>query len=36
MGQDPNGWDIYQSCKLAAEFKKLGVDIVDCSSGGKN
>ncbi|GAN08460.1 oxidoreductase [Mucor ambiguus] len=34
MGSDPDGWDIYQSCKLAAEFKKLGVDMVDCSSGG--
>ncbi|KAI8647663.1 hypothetical protein BD408DRAFT_408297 [Parasitella parasitica] len=34
MGEDPNGWDIYQSCRLAKEFKKLGVDLVDCSSGG--
>jgi 2,4-dienoyl-CoA reductase-like NADH-dependent reductase (Old Yellow Enzyme family) len=34
MGQDPNGWDIYQSIKLSKEFKKLGVDVVDCSSGG--
>ncbi|CAO3626198.1 unnamed protein product [Mucor fragilis] len=34
MGEDPTGWDIFQAIKLAKEFKKLGVDIVDCSSGG--
>ncbi|KAI7890630.1 uncharacterized protein EV154DRAFT_544033 [Mucor mucedo] len=34
MGLDPNGWDIQQSIQLAKEFKKLGVDTVDCSSGG--
>lgn len=34
MGLDPNGWDIQQSIALAKEFKKLGVDVVDCSSGG--
>lgn len=34
MGSDPNGWDIHQSIRLAAEFKRLGVDTVDCSSGG--
>lgn len=34
MGLDPNGWDIQQAIQLAKEFKKLGVDLVDCSSGG--
>ena len=34
MGENANGWDIFQSIRLAKEFKKLGVDIVDCSSGG--
>ncbi|KAG2200082.1 hypothetical protein INT47_007727 [Mucor saturninus] len=34
MGSDPDGWCIYQSIKLAAEFKRLGVDMVDSSSGG--
>jgi 2,4-dienoyl-CoA reductase-like NADH-dependent reductase (Old Yellow Enzyme family) len=29
-----NGWDLKQSIELAKEFKKLGVDFVDCSSGG--
>ncbi len=27
------GWDIDQSVRLAAELKKTGVDLVDCSSG---
>lgn len=34
MGLDPNGWDIQQSIQLAKEFKKIGVDLIDCSSGG--
>ncbi|GAA5804951.1 hypothetical protein EDC94DRAFT_349231 [Helicostylum pulchrum] len=34
MGLDPKGWDIQQSIQLAKEFKKLGVDLIDCSSGG--
>lgn len=34
MGEDPNGWDIYQTIRLAKELKKLGVDAIDCSSGG--
>lgn len=34
LGEDPNGWDIYQSVALAKEVKKLGIDLVDCSSGG--
>lgn len=29
-----NGWDIASSVLLAGELKKLGVDLIDCSSGG--
>jgi 2,4-dienoyl-CoA reductase-like NADH-dependent reductase (Old Yellow Enzyme family) len=28
------GWDIHDSVKLASELKQLGVDLIDCSSGG--
>ncbi|HKJ45447.1 MAG TPA: NADH:flavin oxidoreductase/NADH oxidase [Balneolales bacterium] len=28
------GWDLEQSIELAKEFKKIGIDFVDCSSGG--
>ncbi len=28
------GWDIEQSVQLAKEIKPLGVDLIDCSSGG--
>jgi len=28
------GWDIKQSIELSRELKKLGVDLIDCSSGG--
>jgi len=28
------GWDIEQSVALAKELKTLGVDLIDCSSGG--
>jgi 2,4-dienoyl-CoA reductase-like NADH-dependent reductase (Old Yellow Enzyme family) len=28
------GWDLPQSITLAGELKKLGVDLIDCSSGG--
>jgi 2,4-dienoyl-CoA reductase-like NADH-dependent reductase (Old Yellow Enzyme family) len=28
------GWDVEQSVALAVELKKLGVDLIDCSSGG--
>jgi 2,4-dienoyl-CoA reductase-like NADH-dependent reductase (Old Yellow Enzyme family) len=28
------GWDIQQSVQLARKFKDLGVDLIDCSSGG--
>src|SRR4030095_2274290 len=28
------GWDLEQSVALAQELKQLGVDLIDCSSGG--
>src|SRR5207244_11624905 len=28
------GWDIEQSIKLAGQLKEMGVDLIDCSSGG--
>jgi 2,4-dienoyl-CoA reductase-like NADH-dependent reductase (Old Yellow Enzyme family) len=28
------GWDIQQSIQLAGQLKALGVDLIDCSSGG--
>jgi 2,4-dienoyl-CoA reductase-like NADH-dependent reductase (Old Yellow Enzyme family) len=28
------GWDIQQSVELARQVKQLGVDLIDCSSGG--
>lgn len=28
------GWDIEESVKLAAVLKEMGVDLIDCSSGG--
>jgi 2,4-dienoyl-CoA reductase-like NADH-dependent reductase (Old Yellow Enzyme family) len=28
------GWDLAQSIELARELKKIGVDLIDCSSGG--
>ena len=28
------GWDIDQSVELARKLKTLGVDVIDCSSGG--
>ncbi|CAO3601126.1 unnamed protein product [Absidia cylindrospora] len=32
--KDDDGWDIYQSIEYAKELKKIGVDVIDCSSGG--
>jgi len=29
-----NGWDLDQSIELCKNFKNLGVDLIDCSSGG--
>jgi 2,4-dienoyl-CoA reductase-like NADH-dependent reductase (Old Yellow Enzyme family) len=34
--EDDAGWDLDQSVRLSAELKKLGVDVIDCSSGGMN
>ena len=28
------GWDIQQSVELTSQLKELGVDLIDCSSGG--
>jgi 2,4-dienoyl-CoA reductase-like NADH-dependent reductase (Old Yellow Enzyme family) len=28
------GWDVEQSVRLAGELKQMGVDLIDCSSGG--
>jgi 2,4-dienoyl-CoA reductase-like NADH-dependent reductase (Old Yellow Enzyme family) len=30
----PGGWDLPQSIELCRGFKKMGVDLIDCSSGG--
>ncbi len=29
-----NGWDLEQSIELSRQLKPLGVDLIDCSSGG--
>jgi 2,4-dienoyl-CoA reductase-like NADH-dependent reductase (Old Yellow Enzyme family) len=29
----PGGWDLEQSVRLSVEFKKIGIDLVDVSSG---
>ncbi len=29
-----NGWDVEQSVELAQRLKHMGVDLIDCSSGG--
>ncbi len=34
VDDQPGGWTIEDSVALARELKKLGVDFVDCSSGG--
>ncbi len=31
-----DGWDLSQSIVLCKEMKKLGVDLIDCSSGGSS
>lgn len=33
FAEDPEGWDIYQAIEYAKELKKIGVDVIDCSSG---
>jgi 2,4-dienoyl-CoA reductase-like NADH-dependent reductase (Old Yellow Enzyme family) len=32
--KEPDGWTIEQSVELARTLKSLGVDLIDCSSGG--
>jgi 2,4-dienoyl-CoA reductase-like NADH-dependent reductase (Old Yellow Enzyme family) len=32
--EDDAGWDLDHSVKLSAELKRVGVDVIDCSSGG--
>jgi 2,4-dienoyl-CoA reductase-like NADH-dependent reductase (Old Yellow Enzyme family) len=32
--KEPNGWTVEQSVELAKVVKGLGVDLIDCSSGG--
>jgi len=32
--KEPDGWTIEQSVELAKTVKDLGVDLIDCSSGG--
>ncbi len=29
-----NGWDLEQSIQFAKELKKIGLDLIDCSTGG--
>ena len=29
-----DGWNVDETIKLAAQIKKMGVDLIDCSSGG--
>lgn len=30
----PDAWDIEQSIELSLQLKAIGVDMIDCSSGG--
>src|SRR6202163_1686206 len=30
------GWDLAQSIQLCKELKKIGIDLIDCSSGGSS
>ncbi|KAI9014583.1 hypothetical protein CLU79DRAFT_707756 [Phycomyces nitens] len=34
LGHDENGWDIHQAIEYSKELKKIGVDVLDVSSGG--
>ncbi|KAG2226194.1 hypothetical protein INT45_003339 [Circinella minor] len=34
MGHDENGWDIWQAVEYSKKLKEIGVDLIDCSSGG--
>ena len=31
-----NGWDLQQSIEFCQELKEIGVDLIDCSSGGSS
>jgi 2,4-dienoyl-CoA reductase-like NADH-dependent reductase (Old Yellow Enzyme family) len=31
---EPDGWDLAQSIELARRLRAIGVDLIDCSSGG--
>ena len=31
-----NGWDLQQSIEFCEELKEIGVDLIDCSSGGSS
>mgnify|MGYP001947662866 FL=1 len=28
------GWDVVQSCEFCSRLKEIGIDLIDCSSGG--
>jgi 2,4-dienoyl-CoA reductase (NADPH2) len=32
--EDGNGWDVDQSVEFSKQLKEIGVDLIDCSSGG--
>ncbi|KAI7859813.1 hypothetical protein BDC45DRAFT_495053 [Circinella umbellata] len=34
FAHDAEGWDIYQATEYAKKLKEIGVDVIDCSSGG--
>lgn len=34
LGQDENGWDVYQAIEYTKALKEIGVDVIDVSSGG--
>ncbi|KAI7876464.1 FMN-linked oxidoreductase [Lichtheimia hyalospora FSU 10163] len=34
VGHDPDGWDVWQTIEFAKGLQAIGVDLVDCSSGG--
>ncbi|KAI8393279.1 uncharacterized protein BYT42DRAFT_550517 [Radiomyces spectabilis] len=34
LTKDPEGWDIDQATEYARQLKAIGVDVMDCSSGG--
>lgn len=34
LSRDPGGWDVWQTIEYAKELKKIGADLIDCSSGG--